>query len=194
MPTLSLFDPTHVLDGADFSRDKQYRYRLWRSWNADEPLRSVLIVGLNPSTANANADVNDRTISKEITFARQWGFNQLVKVNLFAAVTAHPQQLILKQDPIGGMKNDATIKVAAETAELVVGAWGGLPGGFKEKHRRSFDRRVATVLELINRDVWCLGVTTDNHPKHTSRLAYDSLQQLFWSPDRPHLQGGALWL
>ena len=44
--------------GALFSRDKKYRYALWRVWDFDSP--SVMFIGLNPSTANEK--VNDPTI------------------------------------------------------------------------------------------------------------------------------------
>ena len=55
-----------------------------------------------PSTAGA--DVNDITISKEIEFAKLWGYTQLIKVNLFAAVmkfvpvpAGSPQEQMMQQ-------------------------------------------------------------------------------------------------
>ena len=50
-------------NGADFSDDRVYRYRLWREW--DDSLPSCLFVMLNPSTADATQD--DPTIAAAST-------------------------------------------------------------------------------------------------------------------------------
>ena len=44
--------------GAVFSDCRKFRYALWRMWDEDKPL--VMIIGLNPSTADEK--VNDPTI------------------------------------------------------------------------------------------------------------------------------------
>lgn len=55
--------------GAELSPCGRYRYRLWRAWATEG--RSALIVGLNPSTADATED--DPTIRREVAFAKRWG-------------------------------------------------------------------------------------------------------------------------
>src|SRR5207237_5457574 len=68
------------LSGASFSRDRRYRYRLWRRWDAARPV--VAFVMVNPSTADAGRD--DPTIRRCIGFARSWGYGRLEVVDLFA--------------------------------------------------------------------------------------------------------------
>jgi hypothetical protein len=72
--------------GATFSKDRRYRYRLWRSWG-DPELRCVF-VGLNPSTADESND--DPTIRKCVGFAKLWGFGAVDVVNLFAFRSTDP--------------------------------------------------------------------------------------------------------
>lgn len=50
-------DPDEFVDkrkGAIFSDDRDYRYRLWRTWDVDLPL--VGFIMLNPSTADETED------------------------------------------------------------------------------------------------------------------------------------------
>ena len=58
----------------------QYRYWLWRLWDADLP--HVCFCMLNPSKADAVTD--DPTLRRCINFAKSWGYGSLSVVNLFA--------------------------------------------------------------------------------------------------------------
>lgn len=66
--------------GAVIDPTGQYRYLLWRRIGHGEA--RVGFCMLNPSTADASAD--DPTIRKCCGFARQWGFDVVEVVNLFA--------------------------------------------------------------------------------------------------------------
>ena len=66
--------------GAIFSRCKNYRYALWRNWDDLKP--DVMIIGLNPSTADEKE--NDPTIVRCIKFAKSWGYGGVCVTNLFA--------------------------------------------------------------------------------------------------------------
>ena len=63
---------------ASFSEDRKYRYVLDREW--DESGKLVTFIMLNPS--NADEVVDDRTIKRCITFAKEWGYGRLRVVNL----------------------------------------------------------------------------------------------------------------
>jgi hypothetical protein len=137
---------------AEFDETGRYRYVLRRRWGA-EP-RYVLWCALNPSTADAEQD--DPTIRRELAFARAWGFQAFVKVNLFALRSTDPDVLRWHRDPIGP-GNDAAIAQAAAGAALVVAAWGAFPLARK---------RAEAVLPLLGPEVWCLGRTKDGAPRH----------------------------
>lgn len=83
--------------GANFSRCRRFRYALWREWDATLP--AVMLIGLNPSTADANH--NDPTIRRCIGFARDWGFGGVRVLNLFAFRATYPDDLKAAADPVG---------------------------------------------------------------------------------------------
>src|SRR5207245_10014631 len=85
------------LSGASFSRDRRYRYRLWRRWDAARPV--VAFVMLNPSTADAARD--DPTIRRWSGFARAWGYGRLEVVNLFAYRATDPRWVRHVPGPVG---------------------------------------------------------------------------------------------
>src|SRR5688500_16243773 len=104
-------------DGAKIEGD--YRYLLWRIWDASRPI--VNVVGVNPSTADA--DRNDPTITRCIEFARRWECGGLLMTNLFAYRSSKTRALRDAVDPIGP-KNDRFIRDASARAAFVVAAWG----------------------------------------------------------------------
>lgn len=104
---------------AIFSRNKKYRYVLERIW--DDQLPAVMIIGLNPSTADA--EHNDPTIYKCIKLAKFWGFGSLVMVNLFAFKATDPKDLLKAEDPVG-KRNTWYIRKYLKEVDVVVGAWG----------------------------------------------------------------------
>src|SRR5881396_744410 len=108
-----------VIGGATFSRDRRYRYRLWRRWDRSRAV--VAFVMLNPSTADAMHD--DPTIRRCIGFARNWGFGGVDVVNLFALRATDPRALRRAHDPVGPA-NDRHIASAGSRASLVILAWG----------------------------------------------------------------------
>lgn len=105
-------------NGAEFSECRKYRYALWRIWNKEKPL--VMFIGLNPSTANEITD--DATIRRVTRFALKWGYGGFYMMNLFAYVTAYPEELAAAENPLGD--NDKWLKEIGEKCEQVIFAWG----------------------------------------------------------------------
>lgn len=106
-----------------FSSDRRYRYRLDRRWDAGAPIAWIM---LNPS--RADAEVDDPTIRRVISFSRSWGYGGCVVVNLLAICSSDPRDLT-RVDDQSGERNPAAIRQAIEDtagaggAEVVV-AWG----------------------------------------------------------------------
>lgn len=115
MFTLRLEQPS----GAVFSKDRCYRYALWRTWNTTLP--RVMFVGLNPSTADEQSD--DPTIRRCIGFARHWGFGGVIVSNLFAFRATYPSDLKLEPQPIG-CDNDRWLQHTANRSALIIACWG----------------------------------------------------------------------
>jgi hypothetical protein len=139
---------------------RRYRYELWRRW---APGPYAMFIGLNPSTADETAD--DPTIRRCINFAKVWGYSALCMTNLFAFRATKPEVMKAEEFPIGGHENDLTLRSLAESAGVVIAAWG--------VHGAHLDR-AADVVKMIP-NLQCLGLTRDGHPRHPLYLKADSL-------------------
>jgi hypothetical protein len=114
---------------AILSDDRKYRYVLSRIWDETKPF--VMIVGLNPSTADETE--NDPTIIRCIEFSKSWGYGGVFMLNLFAFRATKPIDMKNSIDPIG-MENDSYIKKYEQLCDKVVCAWGN-DGAYKERSR-----------------------------------------------------------
>lgn len=110
---------------------------------------------LNPSTADA--DIDDPTIRRCIRFATDWGFDVLSVRNLFALRATDPKQLLACDVlPSGGGRGDAEIAMA-NTADLVIAAWGAWVPHDRTRDARRF---------LASSKLHCLGTTKAGAPRH----------------------------
>jgi hypothetical protein len=157
--------------GATFDITNTYRYTLWRGWSIDHP--QVTFIMLNPSTADAQR--NDPTIRRCIEFAQRWGFGSLEVVNLFAYRAANPHALLNAKNPVGA-ENDQFLMRAVARSACVVAAWG-TKGTLLDRDK--------PVLQLLAhwRNVKCLGLTREGHPRHPLYVKGDTALKVF----RPHV-------
>lgn len=158
--------------GADFSPCGRYRYRLWRQRVELAPLRRVLFVMLNPSTADAVAD--DATIRKCRGFSERWGFERFDVANLFAWRATDPMLLRLEQldgQDIVGPDNAVWLAQLAAKATKVVVAWGANAKLWAPYARKTCELLLANNLRG---QLFCLGTTADGQPCHPVRLAYST--------------------
>lgn len=139
---------------------KYYRYDLWRIW--DDELPPLIVVGLNPSTADATLD--DPTIRKCIGFAKRWGFGALCMLNLYAFRSTYPRILKHLKHPVGP-SNDFWLKTRFEMETMILCAWGN----------NADPKRVGEVLGLIpeGRRVMALKVTKKGQPQHPLYVPYE---------------------
>jgi hypothetical protein len=167
MEDATLLLPFGFDDGATFSADRRYRYRLWRSWGSRE--HRCVFVGVNPSVAGETN--NDHTITKEIVFAKRWGFGALDKVNLFGLVSTDVTALLRTDDPIGP-DNDDHVRAALEDAHRIVWCWGKHNARVASMVRA----RLASLEWLHTARPGCeegtLGWNQDGSPRHPLRLSY----------------------
>lgn len=151
-------EPTYTDQGATFSPDRRYRYRLWRVW--DPSCFRVAFVMLNPSTADEH--VLDPTLRRCLGFAQRWGFGGFEVANIFALRSTDPAGLykaaIHDGDPVGP-ENDAALDELAARVSMVVAGWGthGRLGWRGDTVRRRFDAagRPLHVLRLSREGFPC---------------------------------------
>ena len=114
---------------AILSEDRKYRYVLSRIWDESKPL--VVIIGLNPSTADEKDD--DNTIKKCINFSKNWGYGGLYMLDLFAFRATAPSDMFNASSPIGE-ENSKYIEKYSKLSDKVICAWGN-NGNFKNRSK-----------------------------------------------------------
>ncbi len=160
---------------AVFDKSKRHRYMLRRRLHKRNS-KILLIIGLNPSTADAIQD--DPTIRRCVGFTDRLGFGILVVVNLFALRSTNPR--ILQQipcpvsphnDPVGP-NNDRWILKYARKAHKIVLAWGAGADWAPERSEQ--------LLELLSHyDLYCFGTTQSGAPRHPLYLRNDTPLQRY---------------
>ena len=140
-----------VNKNATFSDCRKYRYALSRTW--DSKKKTILFIGLNPSTADEKID--DPTIRRCINYAQNWGYGSLLMVNLFAYRATIPTELKNVKNPIGN-DNDLHITELLKKADLAVAAWG---------NEGSLLNRDEDVKKIIP-NLMCLKINKSGQPAH----------------------------
>lgn len=167
---------------ANFSRCEQhgdgcscpgaaYRYELRRIW--DKNLPPLIFVGLNPSTADAAKD--DPTIRRILGYAMDWGFGELLMLNIFAWRSTDRRALKVVPDPVGGLTNNRAIIQAFVNGRgrskllLGWGEWGTL---------RERGAEVTAWAHEHHGRPECLGKCANGQPKHPLYLAASLIPRL----------------
>lgn len=155
---------------AVFSPCQRYRYRLDRRWDSlfSDRKGPCVFVGCNPSTATDVDD--DPTIRRCIDFARRWGHDHYIMVNLFALRSTDPGALLVARDPIGP-ENDRHLREAFREAHIVVAAWGVASP--------LCAARAQAVLTFLSGKPLCLGHTASGAPRHPLYIRADTKPVLF---------------
>lgn len=155
-----------------------YRYRLSRTWNSTLP--PFVVIGVNPSTADATQD--DPTIRRCVGFAKAHGCGSLVMVNLFAFRATDVRALGNNIPDAVGPENDAYVLGACiRDRALVVCAWGA--SGKLPPRLRS---RGATVTRWLREEgiaLHILRLTKGGDPEHPLYLPGE-LRAVRWEVPR----------
>lgn len=151
--------------GAVLSADREYRYRLWRTWNEEKP--TLAFIMLNPSTADESED--DPTIRRCLGYAEDWGYGTLIVGNLFALRATDPSELRDHPDPVGP-ENDRHLREICDEADKVIVAWGT---------DGSLNDRESEVVDLLDVDLYALNETKHGHPNHPLYQPKDAEPEVF---------------
>ncbi len=164
-----------VRGDARFSPDGKYR-QLMRRWVGDSfPERSVLFIGMNPSTADAS--VNDPTCAREWTFANREGYAAMVKANVGDYRATDPKMLLVPGVVAVSPDNLPAIRTAAAGADLVILCHGKL-----NKALAPAGKALVEALRADGVTLWCFGTNADGSPKHPLYLRADTPLVPFTAP------------
>ena len=157
--------PSDDRSDAVLSSDREYRYRLSRTWDTEKSTLGFIM--LNPSTADESED--DPTIRRCIGYAKDWGYGSILVGNLFALRATDPSQLREHDRPIGP-ENDEYLRSICETVEMTVAAWGT---------KGALGNRGPEVTEMLEVDLYALDTTKAGHPNHPLYQPKDADPELF---------------
>jgi hypothetical protein len=157
---------------AMMSPDGRYRYALERRWGETD--RRCVWIMLNPSTADA--DVDDPTIRRCMGFSREWGYDGMAVVNLFAYRATDPKELRRVPDPQGPENYRTISEYCDRGAPLIVAAWGN--GGADTEASQ-------WVCGRYGRDAYCLGTTSRGEPRHPLYVRSDTILRPLIQPFSP---------
>lgn len=147
---MELFE--NINKGADFSHDGTYRYRLWRIWDESKPI--AMVIGLNPSTANADKD--DATISILKRMLPILGYGGFYMMNCWAYITSKPA--LLMHNPVSDEWNNNVLTTTAASCSDVIFAFGT----FKVIKEKGRDRELMEMFPNAK----CFGKSKDGSPIH----------------------------
>jgi hypothetical protein len=145
--------------GAWLSEDGRYRHLLWRRWSHAP---KTCFVMLNPSTADHAVD--DPTIRRCISFARQSGGLNVINLSPFRATD--PRDLY-REVELHGVPPLECLDALEDSAEVLV-AWGALSGASPAVRIR-LRQEAEKILErarMRSLPILCLGANKDGSPKH----------------------------
>ena len=142
-------------------------------------MRVCIFVMLNPSTADANLD--DPTIRRCISFAMREGCGALWVINLFSFRATEPKDMKNAADPHGPRNDqvlDEVLGYAKRYGHLVIVGWGA-HGTYK-----SADLHVAALANKHQITLHCFGTTGVGQPRHPLYVKGDT-PLMEWKPT-PH--------
>lgn len=141
----------------------RYRPRLRRWIGEAFPVRYMLSIGMNPSTAEA--EFNDPTLMRDWGFARREGCAGLVKCNVVDYRATDPDTFRDHDVTPSSDVNLSVIMAEAAGAAVILVAHGKL-------HKRLQPHADLVMSELVSAgyELHCLGTNCDGSPKHSLYL------------------------
>lgn len=162
-------DSAGIVRGAMFSDCRAYRYRLWRTWDAELPIMSFVM--LNPSTADAQR--NDATVERCEQRARRMGMGGIAVANVFAYRATDPRALYKlapadRHGPTSPDNRTALLWAIGQDGPVIAG-WGA--------HASKLDLGGLHALEMmavgLETRLLCLMANADGSPRHPLYCSYE---------------------
>ena len=164
---------------AAFSPCGHYRWMLRRSIrmpSRDDPCKLLLFVGLNPSLADAGRD--DPTLRRLQGFARDWGYHQLVVLNVFGRISPSPRALRRCDDSVG-LDTDPVLNSwfqswsRSPACDLWLG-WGEAGSLYRRDDQVLTMLATALALRFQGAPPLVIGTTRSGQPRHPLYVAAGS--------------------
>lgn len=184
--------PVKIKGAALFSRGRKIRREI-RRWWAEEPVRWVVWLMLNPSIAAETR--MDPTARRVTHFTRLWGYGGWIGVNLYPLVTSNPKEMWRwaawdKNGPDWSARDDCMVNLSdiddvARIASLRLVAFGAEPvrrdEGWLEQCLEAFMQPANDP--GADARLFCLGTSASGQPLHPlarGRLRVPDGKPILW--------------
>lgn len=139
--------------------------------------RPLYVIGINPSTASPQK--LDMTLTKVSRFAALGGYEGWLMINLYAQRSTLPAGIHKRPNRILLSENLKQIKkeVLQSPPAAIWAGWGNLI-----EHRDWFYKELKEIFSIMPENIdWlqCGALTASGHPRHPSRLGYQSAFKSF---------------
>ena len=138
---------------------------------AQKGKKNILVIGLNPSTADELK--HDGTTSNIEKIAKVNGFDGWVLYNLSPQRSPYPHQLLTNSYDALLKQNidtlDNWLKEEANTIKNVWFAWGNNIALKQFPYLKDSAREIVTFINKYNLKTWCIKLTDKGHPFHPSQ-------------------------
>lgn len=158
--------PAGLRGDAIFSPCGRYRPRLRRWIGEAFPSRYWCLIGMNPSTAEA--EYNDPTVTREWGYTARERYSGLSKCNIGDYRATAPADLLLPGVVPSSEMNLPVIIDECRNADRVVVCFGKV-----NKALRGDAVKTIVALKEARVPLWCFGTNGDGSPKHPLYLAKD---------------------
>ena len=187
---------TTEVKGDDDNGEEVYRYRLMRIWNQNQ--RPLLIIGCNPSTANAMS--GDPTMDKVSNIAMANGYGGVIMSNLYAFRATDPTvmkargrgdlQYVIGHNGTNILRNNLNLIDLDEASGLVndvVFAYGNIGvrnWGEDQNYVNQYPEQLKELLLNQGKSLYAFDLTKFGHPGHPlprSNQFADDFQKYEWA-------------
>lgn len=156
-----------MIKSSVFSECGKYRYLLTRTWDAER--KSVMCIGLNPSTAGkindrTGLEEDDQTITRLCESLKHLGYGELKMCNLYALISSKPSKLWQVPDALG--LNDQWLETTAHSVQDIVYCWGSF---------KNISYRAKKVRDMFPSGK-CFGKNQDGTPWHPLAMMYAGMK------------------
>lgn len=170
------YSPVEKDTGKTVEDDADFRFRLGRTWDIEQP--PIMFIGLNPSTATHLA--NDRTVARCCADAKRWGFGGMFMMNLFPFRATDPYRMkAFYKNPFlcraelwdeTQLINTREIITVGGGCEAIVCAWGN-HGQFMKYGERM---RQTIWTHGFGHRLHCYKITKQGEPEHPLYQSFTS--------------------
>ena len=130
-------------------KDCKHRYKLRISLIGTTSTKEILVIMLNPSTADEKTDNWDKTCEFLINICHSNGYDLITICNLFSFITKEVEELDKKIQEENSNSIDEALRESIKKANEILCAWGGPYKKIKNKQKQILNDMIKEVFGIL---------------------------------------------